>query len=102
MNNNQPIIVFTFAVVIILCGTLGLVLLCFGSIAIPASIFAGEQINFLGQENPRTALVAGAVAVVVGIILVAIAIYVVLSILSRRDDRDVVARYEPFESEEDF
>ncbi len=102
MNNNQPIVVFAVALATILCGTLGLVLLCFGSIAIPASIFAGEQINFLGQENPRTALVAGAVTMVIGIILVAIAIYVVSSILSQRDDRDVVARYEPFESEEDF
>ncbi len=102
MNNNQPIVVFTFAVVTILCGSLVLVLLSFGTIAIPASIFAGEKIDFLGQENPRTALVAGAVAMVVGIILVVIAIYVVSSILSRRDDRDVVARYEPFESEENF
>ena len=55
MLNNQPVEVLTFEVVPILCGTLGLVLLCFGSIAILASIFAGEQINFLVQENPRTA-----------------------------------------------
>ncbi len=102
MNNNQPIVVFAVALVTILCGTLGLVLLCFGTIAIPASIFAGEQINFLGQQNPRTALVTGTVVMVIGIILVGIAIYVVSSILSRRDDRDVVARYEPFESEENF
>ncbi len=43
MNNNQPIVVFAVALVTILCGTLGLVLLCFGTIAIPASIFAGDR-----------------------------------------------------------
>jgi hypothetical protein len=37
LNNNQPIVVFTLAVAAILYGTLGLVLLCFGTIAITAS-----------------------------------------------------------------
>ncbi len=62
MLNSQLVEVLTFEVVAILCGTLGLVQLCFGSIAILASIFVGEQINFLVQENLRTAKVAGAMA----------------------------------------
>jgi hypothetical protein len=60
--NSQPVEVLIYEVVAILCGTLGLVQMCFGSIAILASIFTGGQINFLVQENPRTAMVAGTMA----------------------------------------
>ena len=60
MLNSQPVEVLIFEVAVFLCGTLGLVQLCFGSIAIIASIFAWEQINFVVQENPRTAKDAGA------------------------------------------
>ena len=49
MNNNQPIVVFTFAEVTILCGTLVLVLLSFGTIAIPAS----NQFRVLHPEPAR-------------------------------------------------
>ena len=97
MNQEQPVVVFAVAILSILCGTLGLVLLCFGTIAVPASIYAADQINFLGQENPQTALYAGAAGLVIGIILIAIAVFVILSIMGRRDDRDVISEYEPYQ-----
>jgi hypothetical protein len=97
MNQEQPVVVFAVAILSILCGTLGLVLLCFGTIAVPASIYAADQINFLGQENPQTALYAGAAGLVIGIILIAIAVFVILSIMGRRDDRDVIREYEPYQ-----
>ena len=49
MNNNQPIVVLTFEVVTILCGSLVLVLLSFGTIAIPAS----NQFRVLHPEPVR-------------------------------------------------
>lgn len=97
MNQERPAVVFAVAIVSIICGTLGLVLLCFGTIAIPASIYAADQINFLGQENPQNALYAGAAGVVIGIILLAIAVFVLLSIMSRRDDKEVISKYEPYQ-----
>ena len=97
MNQERPAVVFAVAIVSILCGTLGLVLLCFGTIAIPASIYAADQINFLGQENPQNALYAGAAGVVIGIILLAIAVFVLLSIMGRRDDKEVISEYEPYQ-----
>ena len=97
MKQERPGVVFAVAIVSILCGTLGLVLLCFGTITIPASIYAADQINFLGQENPQNALYAGAAGVVIGIILIAIAIYVVMSIMGRREDQDVISELEPYD-----
>lgn len=99
MKQDRPIAVFLVATVTILCGTLGLVMVCFGMIAIPASIYAADQINFLGQEEPQAALVAGAVGVIVGIILIAMAVFVILSIMGRRDDRDVISQIEPYDIE---
>lgn len=99
MKQDRPIVVFTIATVTILCGTLGIVMVCFGMIAIPASIYAADQINFLGQEEPQAALVAGAVGVIVGIILIATAVFVILSIMGRRDNRDVISELEPYEIE---
>lgn len=99
MKQDRPIVLFAVATMTILCGTLGLVMVCFGMIAIPASIYAADQINFLGQEEPQAALVAGAVGVIVGTILIAVAVFVILSIMGRRDDRDVISQIEPYDIE---
>jgi hypothetical protein len=47
LKYNQTIIVFVVSLVTILRGTLGLVLLCFGAIAIPAFYAISHPLDFL-------------------------------------------------------
>ena len=101
MNNNKPIISLTVAVISILCGTLGLAMVCFGTIAVPASYFAEDQINFLGGYDAQAAMTAGLTALVLGLLFAAVPVYLLLNLVTRRSEENVIDHYEAYTTEED-
>jgi hypothetical protein len=74
MNRNTSLIA-TIATAI-LCGCPGLFSCFWGLIAAVVSFIPGAEIDIGGSSDPTAALVSGLVAIVVGIILVAIPIAV--------------------------
>lgn len=101
MNNNQTYISLTIAVISILCGALGLMMVCFGTISVPTSYFAGDQINFLGGYDAQTALTAGLAALVLGLIFVAVPVFFLLNLMTKRSEEKVIEHYEPYVAEEE-
>lgn len=101
LNNNKPFISLTVAIISILCGTLGLMMVCFGSITVPTSYFAEDQINFLGGYDAQTALTAGLAALVLGLVFVAVPAYFLLNLMTKRSEEKVIDYYEAYEAEEE-
>lgn len=73
--------------------------MCFGTFAVPASIFAEDQINFFGGNDAQTALTAGLAALVLGLIFIGVPAFFLLSIITRRSEERVIDQYEAFEDE---
>jgi len=101
LNNNKPFISLTVAVFSILCGTLGLAMVCFGTIAVPASYFAEDQINFLGGYDAQAAMTAGLAALVLGLLFAAVPVYLLLTMITRRSEEKVIDHYEAYTAEEE-
>jgi hypothetical protein len=96
---NPSVAMFVIVGLSLVGGILGLLLVCFGSIAIPASIYAGEDINFLGQNDPGTAMFYGITAFFLGLLLVAIPVFLIYFIFRQRSDNPVIDQYHPYQSD---
>jgi hypothetical protein len=85
MDKQTTGIVATIAAVL-LCGCPGLLGLCWGAIAIPASLIPGADIDIFGSSDAQAAFAIGIVALCLGVILVAIP--VVVGFVTLRDKKE--------------
>ena len=74
MNRNTGLIITIVSV--ILCGCPGLFSCFWGLIASVVSFIPGADIDIAGSSDPTAALVSGLVAIVIGVVLVAIPVAV--------------------------
>lgn len=97
MDNNRPYIGLALAIFSVVCGTLGIILVCVGTIAIPTSILAEEQINFLGNNDAQAALTAGIAALVLGLGFVALPAYYLVNLITKRSEERVIDQYSAYD-----
>jgi len=74
VNRNTGLIITIVSV--ILCGCPGLFSCFWGLIASVVSFIPGADIDIAGSSDPMAALVSGLVAIVIGVVLVAIPVAV--------------------------
>jgi len=77
----------------LLCGCPGLIFLCLGAMYAAISQVPGAQIDMFGSNNPADALTGGIIAVLVGLVFVAIP--VVVGILMLRKKKEPTVSNEP-------
>ncbi len=75
MNNKNTSMIATIAAAL-LCGCPGLFGLCFGLTSTFASFVPGAEINVLGSNDPRSAMMMGIVTLCFSVIFIAIPVIV--------------------------
>jgi hypothetical protein len=71
-------------ITVLLCGCPGLISLCVGAMYALVSFIPGATINMNGSHDPKSALTFGVVAIMVGLIFVAIPAVVALITLRKK------------------
>ena len=70
----------------LLCGCPGLAGLCFGALYAVVSQVPGAEIDMFGSNDPADALTFGIIAILIGLVFVAIPIIVGVVMLRRKDE----------------
>lgn len=94
MENRTAGIIATI-VTVVLCGCPGLFALCFGAIAVPASMAPGAQIDIFGSNDPEAALGTGLVMLCLGLLFIAIPVVVGFLTLRNRPAASAVIPASP-------